>query len=840
MIRLKGSLIFRLWLPFIVLIMLFSTAGAYYYTTKQKKVINEKYKEAIEKIGMTVMLGVEFSLNEENFNGLSRTLDFVRKDTLFDYILILSTDSIQGKQEILSVFPDTLKMSPTLSNKDLYIFKDFPYTTESVTGVIRVGVASQKINKELEQLNKPVYRASLLIFLLMISIILYIVKIITRPILKLAATISNPNVSEQEILNLREDTYGELRVLTDSFQILKVNLLKKEAENNRILNNLDDLVKARTNDLEKTQERLTKAQKAALITSFEYSSLHNEFIFSDSFPDLFTSVDITNLDDLLQLIEDDKNETIRSFFNDTTPNKKIDEVVRLKKRQTKQDMWIRILCTKTNEGKVDFIINGTIQNITKQKMSEEQILRLSLVAELTSNSVVITDADKKITWANSSFLKLTGYTMDEIAGKSPGMFQYEKTSTAAIKLINEKLSRQEVIRNIEVQNKGKDGHEYWLELNIVPIVSNGITTGYIGVEVDITERKELENELLALNSELEKKVIENTEKYVELTQAYNEQEKLAAIGEVTAGIAHDLNTPISTILLGAESLEQQIKEILGQLTIDLTAEELTLAYKLATSAPLEIFISGSRFEKERKDVLGLLETLHPVEGIEQNEIAELLVKCRIITHEKIGELLYMPNLKRLLQLTEKIETVLRLSSTIRNSSTKSATVIQNIREHIRKTENQGKQAVNLYQSIASALNIFSYSLDKKVNIKTGISETIFIEGNEIKLFQLWSNLIKNAIEAMSSTLRPELKINARIEHEQVKICFENNGPVIPEASLGNIFSRFFSTKSNLNGTGLGLTIVQNVIKEHNGTIHISSTEESTVFTVTLKQFKGSV
>ena len=237
MIRLKGSLIFRLWLPFIALILLFSSAGAYYYTSKQEKVINEKYKEALEKIGMTVMLGVEFSLNEENFNGLSRTLDFVRKDSLFDYILIFTTDSTLGKQEVLSVFPDTLKITASLSNKEQYIFKDFPYTTESVKGIIRVGVATKKINKELELLNKPVYQASVLIFLLMILIIFYIVKIITRPILNLAVTISNPNVSEQEILNLRESAYGELRVLTDSFHILKVNLLKEEAENNRILNN---------------------------------------------------------------------------------------------------------------------------------------------------------------------------------------------------------------------------------------------------------------------------------------------------------------------------------------------------------------------------------------------------------------------------------------------------------------------------------------------------------------------------------------------------------------------------------------------------------------------------
>ena len=389
MIRLRGSLIFRLWLPFIALVMLFSSAGAFYYTAKQRKVINEKYKLALDKIGMTVTLGVEFSLNAEDFNGLSRTLEFVRKDRMFDYILILSNDGTTGKQEVLSVFPDTLQLTASLTNEELYIFKDFPFTSETVSGKIRVGVATKKVNQELEQLNKPVYWALLLTFLIMIAIVFYIVKIVTRPILNLASTISNPHVSEEAIMQLRESTYGELKVLTDSYHTLKVNLLKEEKENNRILKNLDALVKARTNALEKAQERLTKAQKAALLTSFEYNNQQQEFIFSDSYAEIFVWPTISTLTDFLQMIEPDKTEMIRFYFNDALSFKPLDEVVKIKMGYAAQDIWVRLLCTKTNDSNQHFTINGTIQNVTRQKMAEEQIIRLSLVAELTSNLSLI-------------------------------------------------------------------------------------------------------------------------------------------------------------------------------------------------------------------------------------------------------------------------------------------------------------------------------------------------------------------------------------------------------------------------------------------------------------------
>jgi C4-dicarboxylate-specific signal transduction histidine kinase len=347
------------------------------------------------------------------------------------------------------------------------------------------------------------------------------------------------------------------------------------------------------------------------------------------------------------------------------------------------------------------------------------------------------------------------------------------------------------------------------------------------------ELEQVEAELRILNENLEHKVIENTQKYLELTQAYHVQEKLAAIGEIAADIAHDLNTPISTVATGAELLQQILLELLSKQLDKLTPKEIRNALDLAQNHLREKFISGIQLEKEKQTILEILSTITPLQQSHYNILAEQFARCRILNPEIIRQLVQQPNISAVITLTENIQTAMNLMDTINHSASRSASVIQNLREYITKTDQVEKKSVNLFQSITSALNIFSNSLDRKATIRTEIPSNIYISGNEIKLFQLWSNLIKNALEAVRETRQPELKITAKTEAEQVFVYFENNGPAIPEGSITEIFSRFYTTKSAQSGSGLGLTIVQTVVKEHGGTIGIQSDEKATVFKIQL-------
>jgi signal transduction histidine kinase len=109
-------------------------------------------------------------------------------------------------------------------------------------------------------------------------------------------------------------------------------------------------------------------------------------------------------------------------------------------------------------------------------------------------------------------------------------------------------------------------------------------------------------------------------------------------------------------------------------------------------------------------------------------------------------------------------------------------------------------------------------------------EGIFIQGFDVKLFQLWSNLIKNALDAMEDREQKHLYIDVDAKEKNwITVCIGNNGPKIPEEIQQQIFKKFFSTKREKNGTGLGLSIVKNVVDEHNARIRLESNEEQTRF-----------
>ncbi|MBM3427460.1 MAG: PAS domain S-box protein [Bacteroidetes bacterium] len=166
----------------------------------------------------------------------------------------------------------------------------------------------------------------------------------------------------------------------------------------------------------------------------------------------------------------------------------------------------------------------------------DELNKLSLVAKKTSNAVIITDQDKKIQWVNQSAEDLTGYSLEELIGKTPGIFQSPKSNQAEIARIGHLLRLKEPVW-AELLNQAKDGREYWVSLNIVPMKNDfGEHTGFLAVETDVTERKNLElqrevyvkqleesrAEINAINAGLEQMVEEKT-KHISSLALFPEQ-----------------------------------------------------------------------------------------------------------------------------------------------------------------------------------------------------------------------------------------------------------------------------------------------------------------------------
>jgi PAS domain S-box-containing protein len=122
--------------------------------------------------------------------------------------------------------------------------------------------------------------------------------------------------------------------------------------------------------------------------------------------------------------------------------------------------------------------------------------RLALVARSTSNAVVITDAQRRITWVNAGFERLTGYCLDEALGQSPGaLLQTEDTDPATLKAMRDALVAGQGFRG-DILNRAKGGRQYWLALDIQPLHDeDGVLNGFMAIETDITDRLNAERAL---------------------------------------------------------------------------------------------------------------------------------------------------------------------------------------------------------------------------------------------------------------------------------------------------------------------------------------------------------
>ena len=363
----------------------------------------------------------------------------------------------------------------------------------------------------------------------------------------------------------------------------------------------------------------------------------------------------------------------------------------------------------------------------------------------------------------------------------------------------------------------------------------------INLESTVQERtlslQKTKDELAEINLSLEKKVLENTKKNIDLSRSILEQEKLVTLGEISAGIAHDLNTPLGTIRVGADNINFILNSLFNGSLSAFSKDELSDILKHVENNRIEAYVGGLQMRREKEQMLEYLNTslsgLDP-EGL--NEICDLLVKCRFNSShgQKIAMILSKPFAKEYLQIMNQLQMATAQLETIRKSSDKAVRVVQDMREFIKGGTVLEQKSINLRDNISTVLGVFNYEISLHVNLVFDVDKSLSFMGYDIKLFQLWSNIVKNALEAMSEQKDKYLGIFAEKTENQLKVVFENNGPKIPKEIVETVFTKFYTTKAKASGSGLGLSIVQNVLKEHKANIILESDESLTKFIITFE------
>ena len=353
----------------------------------------------------------------------------------------------------------------------------------------------------------------------------------------------------------------------------------------------------------------------------------------------------------------------------------------------------------------------------------------------------------------------------------------------------------------------------------------------------IKEIKTANDLIFNINTNLEKEVFEKTERNTELTMILVNQEKLALVGELTAGVAHDLNTPLGAIKISAENVRYTLEHLFHKVINSCSGEQLHYACERAESKnkDVDFYVGGLQALKEQNAISTYLKEQYPNSEKDINAIAEQMVKARIGLSEpaEIENIMSSENPIDFLELIFNIETVRTFINTIMLAGDRATEVVKNLRSFINQNSNNIKTKVNINENINTVLNIFNHELKHKVKLSFDVDPKLYIIGYDVKLFQLWSNLVKNAIEATERN--GELIIRSKETKDHIIISVANSGAKIPDEILSQMFEKYFTTKHKQNGTGLGLSIVKSVIDEHHAKIDIDSSETFTTFIVTFEK-----
>jgi signal transduction histidine kinase len=338
-------------------------------------------------------------------------------------------------------------------------------------------------------------------------------------------------------------------------------------------------------------------------------------------------------------------------------------------------------------------------------------------------------------------------------------------------------------------------------------------------------------DLQELNTHLEYKVAEETQKNLALNATLAESEKLVAIGELTMGIAHDLNSPIASIRFGAENIKETMEALFKGLIHDCTREELDFACSTALDINYKPFISGVRAMKEKTLLENYLKDVKQISGEEAVTLADGMIKAKIEHHETefIDRILSSEHPDKFLTLLKDVHAIRQMMDTIIHAANRSADVVSDLRKFTKSAVNQSKEDINVRESVHSVLRVLSTNLMGNINIHVDVDSALIIHAIPRDLFQVWSNILKNAIEAFK-TEDGDIWIRSEIQDNTLKIHFINNGPAIPEDVLPKIFERFKSSKGTEN-SGFGLNIVKRILAANGWDIDVTSDSELTKFTV---------
>lgn len=329
-----------------------------------------------------------------------------------------------------------------------------------------------------------------------------------------------------------------------------------------------------------------------------------------------------------------------------------------------------------------------------------------------------------------------------------------------------------------------------------------------------------------------------TSRVREFTSLQQQNEKMFALGKLSAGLAHELNNPAAAITRGAASLTAQIHNLpaMFKAIVSLNMEpgkvdkinELLISRAEQTDRPILSMMAKADREDDLADWLMDHE-------IKRMEFAENLVDFDF----KPGDLDHMnactpaPQLEIVLAWVNNYLLATKMIADIKESSQRISQLVTSVKTFTHMDRDNDKQLLDIHSGIRNTLTMLDYKF-KKGNIK--VAEEFDLTLPQVKampgeLNQVWTNVIDNAIDAMEPSGSGTLTIKTQQDRQFVQVSIRDSGPGIPQEMQSQIFDPFFTTKDMGKGTGLGLDVVTRIIRQHNGSVKVNSVPGNTEFII---------